>query len=187
MKKPAWFIALVSCLPACSQHHQPQQHTSYAGQQEREIKALSADEMAGYRNGHGMGLAKAAELNHYPGPKHVLELANALGLSVEQRAAAQQVYDRMHARALRLGTEIVASEKELDSLFSSQKIDTTSLRDGVFEIARLQGELRAAHLLAHVEMKEILSKEQIAKYDEMRGYGQIGPRQRSRSAHPSNH
>ena len=34
----------------------------------------------------GMGLALAAELNGYPGPAHVIELAKSLGLSEPQRA-----------------------------------------------------------------------------------------------------
>jgi hypothetical protein len=33
-----------------------------------------------------MGLALAAELNGYPGPAHVIELAKSLGLSEPQRA-----------------------------------------------------------------------------------------------------
>lgn len=49
--------------------------TPYAGQQTRTIKALSDDEIAALRNGEGMGMAKAAELNGYPGPIHVLSLA----------------------------------------------------------------------------------------------------------------
>lgn len=48
----------------------------YAGQQERMIKALSTSEIDGLKKGKGMGLAKAAELNHYPGPRHVLDEAS---------------------------------------------------------------------------------------------------------------
>ena len=33
-----------------------------------------------------MGLAKAAELNHYPGPAHVLTLATELALTPDQKA-----------------------------------------------------------------------------------------------------
>src|SRR4051794_16460011 len=40
----------------------------YAGQQARSIKALSEDDVASLRNGDGMSMAKAAELNSYPGP-----------------------------------------------------------------------------------------------------------------------
>jgi hypothetical protein len=53
----------------------------YAGQQTRAVKALSDDEIAALRKGEGMGMAKAAELNGYPGPAHVLQLAGPLGLT----------------------------------------------------------------------------------------------------------
>jgi len=54
------------------------QLSPYVGQEQREIKSLSPDEVKDYLAGKGMGLAKAAELNHYPGPAHVLELASQL-------------------------------------------------------------------------------------------------------------
>jgi len=47
----------------------------YAGQEARDIKALAPDEIRALRDGKGMGLAKAAELNGFAGPAHVLELA----------------------------------------------------------------------------------------------------------------
>jgi len=51
-------------------------HSPYAGQEKRSIKALSQAQIENFLSGAGMGFAKAAELNHYPGPKHVLELAD---------------------------------------------------------------------------------------------------------------
>ena len=39
----------------------------YTGQEKREIRALSKEEVHGYLSGDGMGFAKPAELNHYPG------------------------------------------------------------------------------------------------------------------------
>ena len=53
----------------------------YAGMQARSIKALSEQQIADLKAGRGMGLALAAELNGYPGPAHVLEVADQLGLS----------------------------------------------------------------------------------------------------------
>lgn len=146
------------------------QTSPYTGQQQREIKALSAADIKMYLEGHGMGLAKAAELNHYPGPRHVLDLATELKLSHEQFTKTQQAYDKMHTEAVRLGKLIVAKEKQLDSLYATQKINETQLRAVVGEIAKLQGELRVVHLNAHLEMKKILTSEQTAKYDELRGY-----------------
>ena len=40
------------------------QHSPYMGMEEREIKALSADQVAAYLAGNGMGFALPAELNH---------------------------------------------------------------------------------------------------------------------------
>lgn len=59
----------------------------YAGLETRQIKALSGEPVAELRAGEGMGLALAAELNGYPGPRHVLDLANQLGLTDEQPGA----------------------------------------------------------------------------------------------------
>ena len=67
--------------------------TPYAGMQTRPIKALSEQQIADLGAGRGMGLALAAELNGYPGPSHVLELADKLELSAEQRASMQRLFD----------------------------------------------------------------------------------------------
>jgi Spy/CpxP family protein refolding chaperone len=64
-----------------------------------------------------MGLAKAAELNHYPGPRHVLELASELKLSEEQRLKIEKIYNAMRERAIQLGKQIVQKERELDQLY----------------------------------------------------------------------
>ena len=49
------------------------------------MKSLSDQQLSDLRAGRGMGMALPAELNGYPGPVHVLELADALGLTPEQR------------------------------------------------------------------------------------------------------
>jgi hypothetical protein len=75
------------------------QVSPYAGQQTREIKALSAQEIDDLLNARGMALAKAAELNGYPGPLHSLELADKLGLSPEQLRAIKDIKAREEAAA----------------------------------------------------------------------------------------
>ncbi len=147
------------------------QHSPYAGLEEREIKALAEERVAGYLEGHGMSYALAAELNGYPGPKHVLELASELGLDAGQRAATGRAFDEMRRRAVELGREIVELERGLDRAFAEGSIDAAGLEARTAEIARTEGELRAAHLLAHLRMAEILTAEQRARYAELRGYG----------------
>ena len=71
----------------------------YAGQQARTIKALLDDDIAALRKGEGMGMAKAAELNGYPGPVHVLALAAQLGLTETQQRDVRAIFERMSAAA----------------------------------------------------------------------------------------
>lgn len=172
MIRVIWLLILVILIPMPSLA-QSAKH-SYAGHEQREIKALSADEVQAYLSGHGMGLAKTAELNHYPGPRHVLDLSVQLRLSQQQITETQTIYDKMHAEAVRVGKQIVEQEKKLDSLFATGEIDQKQLIAIVNDIARLQGELRMIHLQAHLDMKHLLSATQIARYDEVRGNGQSG-------------
>jgi len=142
----------------------------YAAEVQREIKSLSAEEVKGLMNGDGMGLAMAAELNHYPGPRHVVELVAELQLTPEQHLRARGASARMRRDAISLGQRIVQRERELDAMFVKGDVDAERVRAATAEIARLQGELRAVHLVAHLEMRRMLSPQQIEKYDQLRGY-----------------
>lgn len=158
---------------------------AYAGQERREIKALSEEEAAAYESGEGMGYAKAAELNHYPGPRHVLELARELKLTAEQEERTRRVHGRMRDRAVAIGRSIVARERDLDALFAERRVTAESLARATAEIGRLQGELRATHLAAHLETRALLTPDQIAAYDGLRGYGN-GKGKAHSGDHPSN-
>jgi len=142
----------------------------YAGQETRAIKALSADEVAGYLAGRGMGLARPAELNGYPGPRHVLDAAAELKLTAGQIAALQKVFAEMQADAVPLGQALVAGETDLDRLFNSHQATEPALLALTREIGRLQGELRSVHLRAHIRTERLLTPEQTAAYNQLRGY-----------------
>jgi Spy/CpxP family protein refolding chaperone len=146
------------------------QRSPYVGLQDREIKALSPEQIEQYRAGEGMGFGLAAELNDYPGPRHVLELAAELELSAEQRAAVQAAYDAMHTEAVRLGEAIVERERRLDELFADGAVTPEALRATLEEIGLLQAELRFVHLAAHLETQRILTREQVERYGHLRGY-----------------
>jgi Spy/CpxP family protein refolding chaperone len=145
-------------------------HSPYAGMLSREIKALSDTQITQYRAGDGMGLALAAELNHYPGPRHVLELADSLALTPEQRSTIVTVQDAMSAEARRLGDAIVAQERALDRAFAGSTVTEPQLRAWTADIARLQGELRYTHLRAHLAVRAVLTPAQARRYDRLRGY-----------------
>ncbi|OGA07087.1 MAG: hypothetical protein A3D95_05280 [Betaproteobacteria bacterium RIFCSPHIGHO2_12_FULL_69_13] len=155
----------------------------YAGEQSREIKALSAQEVDDYLAGRGMGFARAAELNRYPGPLHVLELADRLALSADQKARTQTLRGEVQSRASVLGKALIEREAALDRLFASRSISRERLKSRLEDIAKVQGELRRVHLEAHLAQTEILTHAQIAQYAELRGYGGAGPAAHDAGSH----
>src|ERR1051325_7248711 len=142
--KPASFVFAVIALAGCA----ASPPAPYAGQQSRDIKALSEREVDDLLAGRGMGLAKAAELNGYPGPAHVLELAAQLELTSEQKTKTEALFETMQARAIMLGKELVQEERALDRLFASRTVSSVTLENVLARIGRLQGQVRRVHLAA---------------------------------------
>ncbi len=177
--KPAAMLTLLAAawLPAQAQQ-QP-----YAGHEAREIKSLSAEEVKQYLAGAGMGFAKSAELNHFPGPMHVLELADPLALSAGQRAATRQLMDAHKAEARAIGAKLVEAEAALERLFRSGRMESTQLQHAVRQAAALQGEYRLSHLETHRRMRALLTEEQVTAYDRLRGYAGGAAAQQKHNKH----
>lgn len=163
------FVFILGCALAAASH--AQQHHPYAGQQSREIKALSGGDLQGLLDGEGQGAAKPAELNGYPGPSHVLALAQQLELSAEQAEASRRLMVTHKESARRLGALLVEKERALDRAFASGQADEATVQRLSAEIAVLQGQLRAEHLVTHLRQAVLLSAAQRTRYAELRGYG----------------
>ncbi len=144
----------------------------YAGYEERSIKALDNQRVDDLLEGRGSGYALAAELNRYPGPKHVLDLAEDLTLTEEQEETVRAIFTEMEAEVRPMGRELVDLEERLDRSFRDQTIDEDQLTRLTDEIAAVEGGLRNAHLSAHLETKGVLSQEQVEEYDRLRGYSE---------------
>jgi len=151
--------------PSLAQSQQP-----YAGLEVRSIKALSDQQIADLRAGRGMGLALAAELNGYPGPMHVLELADSLDLSGQQRAKMQELITAMKAEAIPLGEKLIAQEADLDRQFANKTITPASLASSTDTIGVTHATLRRTHLKYHLFTVELLTPAQVQRYAELRGY-----------------
>jgi Spy/CpxP family protein refolding chaperone len=164
-------VALALDASAAEPAHSHRATHPYAGQQARGVKALSDDEVNGYLAGAGMGFAKAAELNGYPGPMHSLEHAAALSLTPAQRAALEGLMHRHKEEARQLGEDVVRLEKELDALFATRAATPAAIDAKVAQIAAATGRVRASHLKTHLKTAELLTPDQIERYKAVRGYG----------------
>jgi len=142
----------------------------YAGEETREIKSLSAEDIAELRRGGGWGLAKAAELNGVPGPAHLLESKDRIPLSPEQVSAIQAILDQMREAAIEEGERLVERERSLDENFRNRTVSDASLQRMLAGIEESRRALRYIHLAAHLTASPLLTVEQIQSYNALQGY-----------------
>jgi hypothetical protein len=174
-------LVLAPITSAVAQHApgpaEPGHRSPYRDQHAAGARGLTAQEIGDLAAGRGMGLARAAELNGYPGPRHVLDAARdrQLVLSDDQWMAVQRVFDTMEQEARKLGARVIAEEQALEAAFRAGAITEDDLASRVSRLATTQGDLRQVHLRAHLATRALLTETQIARYHELRGYTSPAP------------
>lgn len=144
--------------------------SDYVDLQFTEIRGLSTEQIEGYQTGAGLGFALPAELNGYPGPRHVLDLADELELTDAQQADIQVLYDDMLPQAIELGEHILAQEEAIELAFREGTVTDTFLQESLAEAGRLESQLRYVHLSTHLATIDILTEHQVRQYNVLRGY-----------------
>ncbi len=151
----------------CPMHQQHQ--SSATAVNTGSLRTLPAETVQALVAGTGMGMAKPAEVNHFPGPRHVLDLADKLQLTPEQLARTRVIFDAMHTKAITLGQQILAREQDLEHAFAGPDVDVTKVQQLVSTIGELQAQLRIVHLAALLEERKLLHAGQVSNYDALRG------------------
>lgn len=156
-------VLLVSALlMSCASSPDEQDPTSTS-------RTLAPQEVDGLLLGMGMGMAAPAEINGYPGPRHVLELKDELELTPDQRFATSRLIGQMLGQARALGQRIVDAERRLDADMANGELSGPQIKARVEGIASLRAQLRFTHIDAHLKQKKILRPEQVARYYVLRG------------------
>lgn len=175
MKRSKAALAIGLLLAAGGVNAQDHGHAPYAGFDQRPIAALSNDDLDELRAGRGWGLALPAELNGVPGPTHLLELSDEIGLNTAQVAALTDIRGRMQDAAIEAGLVFIEAERALNDAFVGGVPDAETLAELVAEAGDARAALRLAHLSAHLETLPLLEREQVAAYNRLRGYAESDP------------
>ena len=149
--------------------------SAYQSLLDTEIRGIDSKTIEGYLSGEGMGMALPAELNGYPGPRHVLDLAKDLELGNEQQEQIQGLFDDMQSEAIELGKQILREEADLEQAFREKTVDEDFLQAQLNKIGELKARLRYVHLRAHLATADILSHDQVMLYNSLRGYEDMPP------------
>ena len=170
MNRISFVLAFVTVSVALSDHAGGAGPSPYAGEEARPVKSLSREDIAELERGGGWGLAKAAELNGFPGPLHLLDLKDRVPLTPEQVEAVSEIYKRMRVAAIAEGERFLAAEQALEDAFRAGTVTEESLQATLADIERRRARLRFIHLSAHLGTPELLTETQIARYAALRGY-----------------
>jgi Spy/CpxP family protein refolding chaperone len=144
-------------------------HGHEGGHQAAEACAVEFDKVVA--EGRGFGLAFAADQNGYPGPIHVLELKDRLGLTADQESKAQALVHAMFAESKPKSARLLEAEAKLRRLFADRAANATAVQVAAAEVERARSEVRLVHLLAHLKTRELLTENQRRIYHEARWSG----------------
>jgi hypothetical protein len=78
----------------------------------------------------------------------------------------------MRPEAVRLGKQLVEQEQRLNRIFAWGQASEENIGHIVTNIGALQARLRLTHLLAHIRARELLTEDQVKRYDELQGNGE---------------
>jgi hypothetical protein len=155
------------------------QPSPYSAEEVRDVKSLSGRDNQSLLNGTGEafgGIAKLAELNGYPGPRHVLDITSDLKLTDNQNVEIEMIYESMSRKAKAIGVKIIAIERDMDKAFANKTITEQGLKLLIDNSADLYGQIRFVHLSAHIDTVSVLTVEQVQMYNKIRGYDTSGIR-----------
>lgn len=177
---------LVKAVTSATASQASDKTSSYASQPNSPIRGLSAQEVDDLLNGRGAGYARTAELNSYPGPRHVLDLKQELDLSPKQVQNIEAIFKQMSGESKQLGRKIITLEQQLSTAFAQGTISETEIEAQTQQLAILYGKYRAAHLRPHLEVQRLLSVKQVTEYNRLRGYTNM-PLQPLPNSNPHHH
>lgn len=163
-------LCVAGTLAWAQEHGAADAATPYAGFQDRGVAALSEADVEELRRGGGWGLALPAELNGAPGPAHLLELRDDLGLSPDQVATVEAIAAEMRAEAIVAGERLIAAEAALDDAFLRGGLDDARLSALIASAEEARADLRLVHLSRHLSTPALLTADQVAQYQVLRGY-----------------
>jgi len=120
------------------------------------------------QEGRGFGRAAVADDNGFPGPRHILDWKKQLDLKPAQEKRVETLAERTRSKAIAKGQELQAREQELSRLLSTSKPNPQAVQKLLGQIGAAEADLRWIHIGAHIEARDILTPQQLARYNELR-------------------
>jgi hypothetical protein len=80
----------------------------------------------------------------------------------------------MRRDAVVAGEQLIEAERALDRLFAEHRATPEAVTEATARVGAAAASVRAVHLVTHVATRSLLTEEQVARYDGLRGYRRAG-------------
>jgi Spy/CpxP family protein refolding chaperone len=104
----------------------------------------------------------------YP-PELIMQHRRAIGLTDEQRDAISRLIQELQGRVVRLQWELLDEMQQLTELMAGARIDLDRALDQLDNVLELEKQIKQAHLEMLARIKNLLSAEQQATLERLRG------------------
>jgi Spy/CpxP family protein refolding chaperone len=104
-------------------------------------------------------------------PELIMQHRQAIDLSDEQRDAISGLISDLQGRVLALQWELATEVEELSGITGRPRVDLDRALDQMDSVLETENEIKQAHLEMLVRIKNILTPDQQARLEELRGDG----------------
>jgi hypothetical protein len=112
-------------------------------------------------------VAYVASLYRYPYPDQVLKYKTHLKLSAQQITKLNDINATLKMKKNEVGLSIVQTERTIDSLFRTRKVNEAVIVFYTNRYGAYQGEYRGALLIACYNTRKVLNPVQLTQYNEL--------------------
>jgi Spy/CpxP family protein refolding chaperone len=108
-----------------------------------------------------------AEKNLFPGSM-LLKFKDAIGLTAEQVSQIEKMTDLFQEAAIKKQADIKVKGLKVRSYLREDRVDRKKMEIMIREIARMRTDLQVDHMNYLLDLKELLTPEQIAKIESLK-------------------
>lgn len=109
-------------------------------------------------------------ISNLPEPRHVLELAAALGLTVEQRRKIQAIATGYETLMAEINQEMREAQETIDRVYREKRVDYIFLEVQLNTLGKLRTEQRFAHISMQISTQNALTDEQVEMYQHVQSF-----------------
>ena len=102
-------------------------------------------------------------------PELIMQHRRAIGLTDEQRDAISQLIQQLQGRVVRLQWELLDEIQQLTEVMSTPRVDLDRALDQLDGVLETEKSIKQAHLEMLVRIKNLLTPEQQASLERLRG------------------